>query len=90
MLVIDASALTELIVGGSRASAIAPVMEADGDWWAPEHFMVEVLSALRGMWLGGHLTRDAFAAAAHQATRAGVSTYRMQGWPDASWSWRPE
>ncbi|BAK37388.1 hypothetical protein MLP_43740 [Microlunatus phosphovorus NM-1] len=58
MLVIDASALTELIVGGPRASAIGPVMEDDGDWRAPEHFMVEVVSALRGMWLGGHLSKE--------------------------------
>ena len=79
MLVIDASALTELIVGGPRASAIGPVMEDDGDWAAPEHFMVEVVSALRGMWLGGHLTKEEFTAAAHQSTRADVSTYRTQG-----------
>ena len=54
-----------------------------GEWhWhgaAPEHFMVEVVSALRGMWLGGHLTKEEFTTAAHQATRADVSTYRTQG-----------
>ena len=79
MLVIDASALTELIVGGPRASAIGPVMEDDGDWRAPEHFMVEVVSALRGMWLGGHLSKEEFTAAVHQATRADMSTYRIPG-----------
>jgi len=79
VLVIDASALTELIVGGPRASAIGPVMEDDGDWRAPEHFMVEVVSALRGMWLGGHLSKEEFTAAVHQATRADMSTYRIPG-----------
>lgn len=76
MIVVDASAFVEVALGGPGAAAVGPLLEADGDWWAPEHFTVEVISALRGLWLGGHLNADGFAAAAERMSQAAVSTYR--------------
>lgn len=76
MIVLDASALVDVVVGGPGAAAVGDVITADGDWWAPEHFTVEVISALRGLWLGRQLSDAEFALAAEQVTQAAISSYR--------------
>lgn len=57
MIVVDASVLADALVGdgevGDRARlALAP----DPRWCAPEHLLVEVFSAIRGLVLGGEVT----------------------------------
>ena len=56
----DASVLADLLTGLGRADEYRPYAAADPQWAVPEHFTVEVASALRGAWLGGMLDRPAF------------------------------
>lgn len=57
MIVVDASALVELLTDQrSRAEQVRDVLASDAEWAVPEHATVEVISALRGLWLGGHCT----------------------------------
>ena len=77
-IVVDASAVTELLVA-SNAAHRASVLDAIGDdphWIVPEHLLVEVVSALRGLWLGGHLTRETFESAV-----ASVARFEFDVWP---------
>ena len=60
-LVLDASVVVDLLVG-SDSSAIADAI-AHAGWNAPAHLDVEVVSALRGLVLGGHLSASRAAAA---------------------------
>ena len=56
MIVIDASALTNALTDdgpvGDRCRAL---LAEDPHWVAPEHLVVEVVSAVQGRWLGGQL-----------------------------------
>jgi len=53
--VLDCSVVADLLVGAEGPALVAPVRHHD--WVAPEHLGVEFVSALRGLVLGGHLTR---------------------------------
>ena len=60
MIVVDASCLT-MVVSGPPAyvDAVASVMEGDDHWVVPGHAVIETISALRGLYLGRVITRDA-------------------------------
>lgn len=61
MIVVDSSALTELLTDHRRrASLVRDRLAEDTVWAGPEHLRVEVASALRGLWLGGRSADDAF------------------------------
>lgn len=53
--VIDASVVVDLLVGPDRAEVLDALPK--GAWHAPSLLDVEVVSALRGLVLGGHLSR---------------------------------
>ncbi len=59
MIVVDASVLANMLVyaddRGRRARAI---LARDTEWTAPEHWMIEVFSVLRGLSLAGKITSD--------------------------------
>ena len=77
-LVVDASAVTELLVAsdpGHRAAVVDAIGD-DAHWIVPEHLVVEVVSALRGRWLGGHLARTDFEAAV-----AALARFDFDVWP---------
>lgn len=77
-IVVDASAVTELLIE-TDATQRASIVDAIGDdvhWIVPEHLLVEVMSALRGRWLGGHLTRTTFEGAV-----AAVARFEFDVWP---------
>jgi predicted nucleic acid-binding protein len=57
MLVVDASCLCEVVIGGPGAEAIAARMVADGDHAAPHIIDVEVLGFVRREHLRGRLDR---------------------------------
>lgn len=78
VLVIDASAFTELIVGGAGAEMIREAIADDGEWCVPEHFSIEVLSALRGLWLGRRISSEAFATAADRLGATALATYSVR------------
>jgi predicted nucleic acid-binding protein len=77
-VVIDASAFTEIVLGGKKSSAIAAHAEADGHCIAPEHFTVEVASALRSAWLRGVLDDGRFAAAVQRLADAAIETWPVR------------
>ncbi|MDQ3432813.1 MAG: type II toxin-antitoxin system VapC family toxin [Actinomycetota bacterium] len=59
MIVVDASALTNALtddgpVGQSSRAELA----RDAHWAAPEHLAVEIFSAIRGLHLGGKISRQ--------------------------------
>jgi predicted nucleic acid-binding protein len=56
VLVVDASGVIALLTGHPARRELAEALRRDPDAVAPAHLDVEVLSALRGRMLGGHLT----------------------------------
>lgn len=67
MIVIDASVLTNALTGDGGLGATArSKLARDPVWVAPEHLIVEVVSAVRGQYLGARISRvraeDALAA----------------------------
>lgn len=69
MIVIDASVTAfALLDEGSAGDRCRAVLHADSQWLIPEHWLVEVLSVIRGSLLGGKVkpghAADAVAAAA--------------------------
>lgn len=78
MLVLDASAFTELIVGGAGAVVVRDAIADDGEWCVPEHFSIEVVSALRGLWLGRRISFEAFATAADRLAATALATYGVR------------
>ncbi len=59
MLVIDASSLYEVLVGGARAAAVRERLEQDGDHAAPHVVDAEILGALRRDVLTGEVDQTA-------------------------------
>jgi predicted nucleic acid-binding protein len=55
LIVVDSSAITEVLVARSRADAVLAVLSANTELHVPAHFHVEVLSALRRYSLRGKL-----------------------------------
>lgn len=51
MLVIDASAFVELLTGSPDGEELRGPADQDPHWVVPEHFAIEVVSALRDVWL---------------------------------------
>lgn len=63
MIVIDASVFVELLTNDrGRADVVKDALGGWEDWAVPEHAMLEVASAFRGLWRGGHLTDAEFAS----------------------------
>lgn len=59
MIVADASAMVDLIVGERSAAATAAVLKLEHEIHVPEHFHVEVISGLRRLRLHGGLSDHA-------------------------------
>lgn len=79
MIVIDASALVELLTDGRELAAdVRDELIVDGEWAAPEHLIVEVASALRGLWLGGFCTDAEFDARMRILAKVEVAAYPVQ------------
>lgn len=71
MLVVDASCLFEVVVGGAGAAAVRERMAADDDQAAPHVVDVEVLGVVRRQHLSGRLDR----------TVASQALEDLQSWP---------
>lgn len=79
MIVVDASAMVDILCQEGRAEELTPVAMAASRWVVPDHFILEVISGVRGAWLGGRLDRPGFAAAVER-----LSTFRTVTWPAGS------
>jgi len=53
MLVLDASAFVEFLDPTKDVPALDVHLASDTHWVVPEHFLIEVTQALRGLWLRG-------------------------------------
>lgn len=76
MIVIDASAVAELILGRDRAASIAAHLAAHHyDLHAPHLLDIEVLSALRGLVAGGDASAERAAEALVDLGQLPISRY---------------
>jgi predicted nucleic acid-binding protein len=71
MLVVDASCLCEVLIGGDGAEAIRHRLTTDDDHAAPHVVDVEVFGVVRREYLRGHLDR----------TEAGQAVEDLEAWP---------
>jgi predicted nucleic acid-binding protein len=59
LIVVDASALARAIAyDGSPGASARSVLAEDEHWAAPEHWRIEVISAVRGLLLGRKITEE--------------------------------
>lgn len=79
MLVVDASCLFEVLVGGSGAGAIGTRLAADGEHVAPHIVDVEVFGVIRRERLRGRLDR----------TEAAQAIDDLEAWPAERFGHRP-
>jgi predicted nucleic acid-binding protein len=71
--VIDASAAVHVLSGQTASDTFAGFV----DLHAPDHFAIECLSALRGMWRGKHLSLDGFDALSRAAIDLPVTIHSI-------------
>lgn len=74
-LVVDASAFADVIGRSPKALAVIDVLATDPHWAVPEHLRLEVVSALRGRLLGGHLSAEEFREAVSEVSRAELDVH---------------
>jgi len=60
VIVLDASAAVELLLGTPGRLAFLSGALSDPHWVVPEHFVLEVASGARGAWLGGDINDREF------------------------------
>jgi predicted nucleic acid-binding protein len=77
MIVVDASAYVDVLLD-QAGDALYDALETSGHWVVPEHFRLEVVSAVRGAWLAGRLADRQFDA--HVAT---IARQDLDVWPTA-------
>lgn len=89
MIVVDASAFTEMLVfSGGRGRLARETLASDLEWCAPEHWKAEVFSAIRGLALGGHLSDTAASAALGRIPRMAVDHVDLDGLLPLMWQLR--
>ena len=86
MIVIDASAIIQVLVGGDPGPALLDAVA--GDLAAPHILDVEVLSALRGMVLGGVLPLEAAESARRSYADLVITRYEAALLADRVWALR--
>lgn len=84
VVVVDASALVELLIQRTRAAAVEAAV-GESEIAAPEFIHAETLSALRGLERGGELTRDEVASAYGGLLSAPIETVPSQTLLHAAW-----
>lgn len=75
-LVVDASAITEILFGTERGAAAAAAL-GDHALVAPQHLTAEVASVVRGWALGGHITEEQALRAFREVAELGVEQVPM-------------
>jgi predicted nucleic acid-binding protein len=89
MIVLDASVIVSMLVyPDDRGRKVRQVVARDIEWVAPEHWKVEVFSALRGLVLGGKLAQGDGASALDRMRRLGMETIPVDRLLDRMWQLR--
>lgn len=86
MIVVDASAVVEALVGRSPAPELLDLLE--GDLAAPHVIDIEMLSALRGLVLGGHLRVEEAEEAREVYAQLTIARYEATLLADRIWALR--
>ncbi|HEV7774336.1 MAG TPA: type II toxin-antitoxin system VapC family toxin [Conexibacter sp.] len=89
MIVADASAVVELLLARPQAGAIRAALEPHPELHVPEHFHVEVLSALRRYSIRRELSDRRSALALDALTELRAIRYPVIDLVDAVWDLRP-
>jgi predicted nucleic acid-binding protein len=76
VLVVDASAFVAFLDPAGDAAAVDAYLAGDAHWVVPEHFMIEVTHALRGLWLRGAIDEPELDAAL-----AALGSAHLDVWP---------
>ncbi len=88
MIVLDASAAVDLVLGQPAARTIARTMESHPEVNVPEHFHVEALAALRRLRLHGGLSEREGQRALRALARLRAVRYPVLPLTDAIWALR--
>lgn len=83
-IVLDASAMVDLLIGDREARAISARLR-DSSVHVPAHFDAEVLSALGRIWRAGQVTGDEVSALVDAVRRAPFSRYPLQALISGAW-----
>jgi predicted nucleic acid-binding protein len=89
VIVADASAVVELLLARPQARAIRAALEPHPELHVPEHFHVEVLSALRRYSIRRQLSDRRSALARDALTDLRAIRYPVMDLADAVWDLRP-
>ncbi len=87
-LVVDASAIVDLFAGAPNARALAAALAPFPEIDVPEHFHVEVMSALRGMLLRGDIAADHAERALQLLPELRVVSHPVEPLTRSIWSMR--
>ena len=91
MIVVDASVLgSALVYTDERGRKARMVLARDTQWAAPEHWMIEVFSVLRGLTLGGKITPSVAEQAVDRLTNLGVDHVPVASLLPRMWTYRSE
>lgn len=88
MIVVDASALYEVLIGGKLAEPVRAVLLNDADHAAPEVVDAEVLSVLRRDEAAGRVDMTTAALAAHDLRDWPADRFGHRGLLDRAWELR--
>jgi len=90
VIVADASAMLDLLLGQRGASATAAALASESEIHVPEHFHVEAISGLRRLRFGGALTEDAAKRALAQLADLRAVRYPVMALASDVWALRSE
>jgi predicted nucleic acid-binding protein len=88
LIVVDASAITEVLLARSRAAAIRVALSLHSELYVPAHFHVEVLSALRRYSLRNELSDLGTAEALAKLSDLRTLTYPLRELTRPIWELR--
>jgi predicted nucleic acid-binding protein len=76
VIVVDASVIVELLTDeGSSSARVSEALGRNPEWIVPEHLVIDVASALRGLWLAGRVTDAEFDACLAALSRLEFSSF---------------
>jgi predicted nucleic acid-binding protein len=91
VIVVDASVLTTtLVYADDRGRKARAVLGRDVEWAAPEHWMAEVFSVVRGLTLGNKITKAQAVCAVDRLPHLGIDRVAIDGLLPRMWQLRTE
>jgi predicted nucleic acid-binding protein len=91
MIVVDASVLgNALVYTDERGRKARAALARDTQWAAPEHWMVEVFSVLRGLTLGGKIEVSVAEQAVGRLTDLGIDHVPIASLLPTMWAYRSQ